>query len=215
MREMPRFQQPASSTPNRLPIGVSLPCVSHDLKDNNFVGESSMLRSSCCSVCLSVCLFLRMNNFVCSMYAGVINVIIWCQNYLKSQVQEDFHCNEDALFNVFFWLSFGVCLPGVMSLRGKLCYFHVSLVARGYKLLLFLYQCSKNKQSVPMTFEFSSLDYALFTNFCLPLASWSHSVIIWKGNLCYYYVTVSVSASAQPAPTLNGVPSLPCRPISE
>ena len=134
----------------------------------------------------------------------------------KSQVQEDFHCNEDALFNVFFWLFFGVCLPGVMSLRGKLCYFHVSLVARGCKLLfIFLYQCSKNKQSVPMTFKFSSLDYALFTNFCLPLASWSHSVIIWKGNLCYYYVTVSVSASAQPTPTLNGVPSLPRRPISE
>ena len=57
----------------------------------------------------------------------------------KSQVQEDFHCNEDALFNVFFWLSFGVCLPGVMSLRGKLCYFHVSLVARGCKLLFIFY----------------------------------------------------------------------------
>ena len=119
----------------------------------------------------------------------------------KSQVQEDFHCNEDALFNVFFWLSFGVCLPGVMSLRGlrgKLCYFHVSLVARGYKLLLFLYQCSKNKQSVHLTFEFSPLDNALFTDFCLPFASRSHIVIIWKGNLCYYYVTVSVLPAPNP-----------------
>ena len=160
---MPRFQQPTSSTPNRLPIGVSLPCVSHDLKDNNFVGESSMLRSSCCNVCMSVCLFLRMNNFVCSMYAGVINVIIWCQNYLKSQVQEDFHCNEDALFNVFFWLSFGVCSPGVMSLRGKLCYFHASLATQGYKCF-YLYQRSKNKWNSNWNLR-SRNDFVLFIDF--------------------------------------------------
>ena len=35
----------------------------------------------------------------------------------KSQAQEDFYCNEDALFNVFFRLSFAVCSHGVMNLR--------------------------------------------------------------------------------------------------
>ena len=189
MREMPRFQQPTSSTPNRLPIGVSLPCVSHDLKDNNFVGESSMLRSSCCIVCMSVCLFLRMNNFVCSMYAGVINVIIWCQNYLKSQVQEDFHCNEDALFNVFFWLSFGVCSPGVMSLRGKLCYFHASLATQGYKCF-YLYQRSKNKWNsnyeicAPAMISFCSLTFKCFSMY------YGSQITIIYANYYLYMISI-------------------------
>ena len=34
-----------------------------------------------------------------------------------------------------------------------------------------------------------------FIDFCLPLASRSHSVINCRGNLCYYYVSVSVLAA--------------------
>ena len=53
--------------------------------------------------CLYVSMFVLEDEqfFVCSMYAGVINDIICLRNHLKSQVQEDFHCNEDALFIVF------------------------------------------------------------------------------------------------------------------
>ena len=54
--------------------------------------------------CLYVSMFVLEDEhffYVCFMYAGVIDDIISCQKSSKSQVQEDFYCNEDALFIVF------------------------------------------------------------------------------------------------------------------
>ena len=47
----------------------------------------------------------------------------------KSQVQEDFHCNEDALFNVFFQTLLRGLFTWCYEFEGNLCYYYEPLVA--------------------------------------------------------------------------------------
>ena len=123
---------------------------------------------------------------------GVIYVIICSPRH--AQVQEDFCCNEDALFNVFFWLSFAVCSHGVMNLRGKLRYYYEPLAAladlkvSNSFILLRHSKINENQAEICTPVTRCSVQCLFY----LPLANRSHSVINCRGNLCYYYVSVTV-----------------------